>query len=53
MPDASSDEQNAKNRAVVDALRQTVAPLIERLSPEVVPATVYVPDGRELVEESE
>jgi hypothetical protein len=53
MPDISSEEQDTKNRAVVEALRRTVAPLIQRLSPEVAPATVYVPGVRAQAEDSE
>ena len=41
---AESEEQRAaKNRAIVDALRTAFTPLVERLTPEVEPATIYIP----------
>ena len=36
------DDRAAKNQEIVEALRATFAPLIERLTPEVEPSTIYV-----------
>lgn len=39
----SEPDREAKNRQIVDALRTAFAPLLDRLTPEVEPATVYAP----------
>ncbi len=46
-----SEERAAKNLTIVNALREMFAPLVERLTPEVEPATVYVPAAEELESE--
>jgi len=42
MPEAEPD-RDSKNRQIVEALRAAFVPLLERLTPEVEPATAYVP----------
>jgi len=37
-----SNDSVAKNRKIIDALREAFAPLAERLTPEIEPATVYL-----------
>ena len=37
-----SNDAVAKNRKIIDALREAFAPLAERLTPEIEPATTYV-----------
>ncbi len=38
----AESEQDRKNREIVEAVRQTLQDLTERLTPEVEPALVYV-----------
>jgi hypothetical protein len=42
MAEAEADRET-KNRQIVEALRAAFAPLVERLTPEVEPATIYAP----------
>jgi hypothetical protein len=41
-----SEDGIAKNQKTVDALREVFAPLTERLTPEVEPATTYLVSER-------
>jgi hypothetical protein len=39
-PDSASAE---KNQLIVEALREAFGPMTQRLTPEVEPATIYLP----------
>ena len=41
MPEPSDPE--ARNKKIVEEVRETLGPLVERLTPEVEPAITYVP----------
>ena len=42
MADLEQDP-DARNRALIEALRESFTPLNERLTPDVEPAVIYVP----------
>ncbi len=47
------EQREEKNRAILESLRETFAPMLERLSTEIGPATVYVLHSREMLKDSE
>ncbi len=46
MPELNEDRAE-KNRQIVASLRETFLPLTERLTPDVEPATMYLPARQE------
>ena len=42
-----SEERDPKNEAIIKALREVFAPLTQQLTPDVEPATIYLPTTQE------